>query len=192
MLKNVEKFGTSDKRGREKTNLDPISSDKGLKDPSLCKHCHNYFHLNRWSNDIQVYEQLKKRADVNWVVCPPCRKVQEGFVEGVLTLSGSYFWKHEAEIRRLLQNEEDKIFARNPLEKFHVWNMKMTNWSSRRRKKGWQNSLAELYTELTKESLISSGPVARRSVESVGSACSDVLIPSVVVSRDNFCWYSFG
>lgn len=117
MKKNVEKFGISDKRGREQTNLDPFVPGKGLKDPSLCKHCHNYFHDNRWSNDTQAYEQLKERTDVHWVVCPSCRKAREGVVEGVLTLRGSYLWKHENEIRRLLENEKDKMTARNPLER---------------------------------------------------------------------------
>jgi NMD protein affecting ribosome stability and mRNA decay len=117
MRKNVEKFGISDKRGREKTSQDPFVYDKGLKDPSLCKNCFNFFHNNRWEHDPRRYKELKESADVNWVLCPSCRKTKEGYVEGFLTLAGAYLWEHEEEIRQLLDNEAARIFSRNPLER---------------------------------------------------------------------------
>ena len=34
-----------------------------------------------------------------------------------MTLSGSYLWKHEEEIQRILKNEEHKALAKNPFER---------------------------------------------------------------------------
>ena len=117
MRKDVGKFGISDKRGREATSQDPFSFEKSLKDRSLCKKCHNFFLNNRWENDPGLYRRLRDEGEIHWILCPSCRKAQEGYAEGVLTLRGNYLWNHEQEIRRLLKNEEDRCFGRNPLER---------------------------------------------------------------------------
>ena len=117
MQKNVEKFGISDKRGRPSTSLDPFVSDKGLKEPALCKNCRLYLHHKRWVNDPETYQQLKSDPNVHWTTCPACRKIAEGYPEGIVTLRGSYLWKHEDEILRLLKNLETEAFDRNPQER---------------------------------------------------------------------------
>ncbi len=117
MQKNVEKFGINDKRGRPSTSLDPFASDKALKEPALCKGCQSYLHHKRWLNNPETYQQLKSDPRVHWVTCPACRKIAEGYPEGIVTLRGSYLWKHEDEIRRLLKNVETESFDRNPQER---------------------------------------------------------------------------
>ncbi|MCK4501896.1 MAG: hypothetical protein KAU22_02610 [Desulfuromonadales bacterium] len=117
MQKNVEKFGISDKRGRISTSLDPFVSDKGMQEPALCKKCRIYFHHKRWVNDPETYQQLKLDPKVHWIICPACQKIAAGYPEGIVTLRGSYLWKHEDEIRRLLKNVESKAFGRNPQER---------------------------------------------------------------------------
>ena len=117
MQKNVEKFGISDKRGRVRTSVDPFVSDEGFREPALCKTCQTYFHHKRWMNNPKTYTQLKSDPNVHWVICPACQKIAEGYPEGILTLSGSYLWEHEDEIRRLLKNEESKANGRNPQER---------------------------------------------------------------------------
>jgi NMD protein affecting ribosome stability and mRNA decay len=117
MQKNVEKFGISDKRGRVRTSLDPFVSDEGFPEPSLCKDCQSYYHHKRWMNDPDTYRQLQSDPDVHWLTCPACKKIAEGYAEGILTLRGSYLWTHEEEIRHLLKNEEIKASGRNPQER---------------------------------------------------------------------------
>ena len=117
MQKNVEKFGISDKRGRVMTSLDPFVSDEGFPEPPLCKDCQAYFHHKRWMNDPETYHQLQSDPHIHLITCQPAKKISEGYAEGFLTLRGSYLWKHEEEICRLLKNEEVKAFGRNPQER---------------------------------------------------------------------------
>ena len=79
MQKNVEKFGTSDKRGRVSTSLNPFFSDKGLQEPALCKSCRIFYHHKRWVHDPETYQQLKSDPKVHWVTCPACKKIAEGY-----------------------------------------------------------------------------------------------------------------
>ena len=53
----------------------------------------------------------------NWINCPACQKIAAGCPEGIVTLSGSYLWKHEAEIERILSNATEKALAKNPFER---------------------------------------------------------------------------
>lgn len=117
MQKNVEKFGISDKRGRIRTSVDPFVSDEGIQEPALCESCKSYFHHKRWMNDPETYSQLKSDPNAHWLICPACKKIAEGYAEGILTLCGSYLWEHEDEILRLLKNEEAKASGRNPQER---------------------------------------------------------------------------
>ena len=117
MQRDVRKFGISDKRGRVKTNQDPFLPQDGLKEPSLCSHCKSVYNHNRWSQDSESYRELELSAKVNWITCPACQKVEAGYPEGIVTLRGGYLWEHEDEIRHILQNEETKAYAKNPLER---------------------------------------------------------------------------
>ena len=117
MQKNVEKFGISDKRGRVRTSLDPFVSDQGLPEPTLCRGCHAIFQHKRWVSDADLYRELKTDPDAHWVTCPACKKIAEGYPEGILTLRGDYLWEHETEIANLLSNEESKAAHNNPQER---------------------------------------------------------------------------
>ncbi|MEE4253011.1 MAG: hypothetical protein V2I50_03105, partial [Desulfuromusa sp.] len=117
MQKNVEKFGINDKRGKPCTSHDPFASDKALKEPALCKDCQSYLYHKRWLNVPETYQKLKSDLRVHWVTCPACRKIAESYPEGIVTLRGSYLWKHEDEILRLLKNVETESFDRNPQQR---------------------------------------------------------------------------
>ncbi len=65
----------------------------------------------------QTYQQLEGDRKANWITCPACQKIAAGYPEGIVTLSGSYLWEHEAEIQRILKNEEQKALAKNPFER---------------------------------------------------------------------------
>ncbi len=122
MQKDVEKFGISDKRGRTRTSIDPYLPQGGLKEPALCTSCQALYRNKHWEFDPQAVAALRAGGELSEVTCPACQKIAERYPEGVVTLSGDYLWDHEAEIRNLLSNEEEKVRGRNPLERI----MRMT------------------------------------------------------------------
>ena len=70
-----------------------------------------------WALDPATYRRLADDPEVNRINCPACQKIASGYPEGIVTLSGSYLWKHEAEIERILSNAAKKALAKNPFER---------------------------------------------------------------------------
>ncbi len=117
MQKDVRRFGTSDKRGRVNTSTDPYLDQAGLPEPALCSECGAVYRKKRWFFDTEEAAQLKRSAATRNVVCPGCRKIKDRYAEGFVSLHGDYLWQHEAEIRSMLRNEENKAMAKNPLSR---------------------------------------------------------------------------
>ena len=117
MQRDVSRFGISDKRGRKTTSTDPFLPHEGTKEPSICTTCKAVFHRKRWTHDSETYRKLELSPKTNKLTCPACQKVDAGYAEGIVTLRGSYLWEHEEEIRHILKNEENKAYAKNPLER---------------------------------------------------------------------------
>jgi len=117
MKKDVRKYGISSKRGRQPTSMDPFMPQEGLKEPSLCMSCKTVYQQQHWALDPDMYKKLERDAKTNWIKCPACQKIAAGYPDGIVTLSGSYLWKHEEEIKQILKNEEHKALAKNPFER---------------------------------------------------------------------------
>lgn len=139
MRKDVRKFGTSDKRGRNRTNADPFLSQEGTKESSLCTSCNAVYHRRRWSTDVDLHQQLKSHSATRRVTCPACQKIASNYPEGIITLTGSYLWEHETEIQQILKKEENKAFARNPQERI----IRMTKGDGRLTIETTEEKLAE-------------------------------------------------
>jgi NMD protein affecting ribosome stability and mRNA decay len=116
-MRKDTKFGISDKRGRASTTPDPYAADAALKEPSLCRDCHALYRNKRWAIDPIAYGLAENDRQTHWVTCPACRKIADGYAEGIVTLAGDYLLKHEEEIRNILKNEEKRVMAKNPLER---------------------------------------------------------------------------
>lgn len=117
MKRDTRKYGISSKRGRQQTSLDPFMPQERLKEPSLCTSCKTVYRQQHWTLDPAAYRRLETDPNTNWINCPACQKVAAGYPQGILTLSGSYLWKHEEEIQQILKNEEHKALAKNPFER---------------------------------------------------------------------------
>ncbi len=115
MQKDARKFGISDKRGRFNTSNDPYLNDSGLAEPSVCRVCGAVYQKKRWVIDTAEAARLEHGSKVQQVVCPACRKIADHYAEGSVMLHGDYFWAHEAEIRNILRNEENRVMSKNPL-----------------------------------------------------------------------------
>ena len=114
-MRKDSRFGISDKRGRAKTAPDPYKSDAALKEPSLCRECHAVYRNKHWTIDPLAYELAENDHLTRWVSCPACRKIADGYAEGIVTLAGDYLIEHEQEILNILKNEETRVMAKNPL-----------------------------------------------------------------------------
>jgi NMD protein affecting ribosome stability and mRNA decay len=117
MRKDARKYGISDKRGRAETSADPYLRAEGPREPAICPGCRAVYRHKRWTLDRQDYDRLANDAAVQRVRCPACRKIEDRYAEGYVTLRGAYFQAHEKEIRNMLKNEETKAMAKNPLER---------------------------------------------------------------------------
>ena len=101
-----KKFGHA---GRQE---DPYQPAEG-QEAALCTQCHALYRSKRWSFDAPLYERLAGTDKVREVVCPTCRKINDHFPEGVLTLSGEFFSRHREEIVRLLEKEAGRVAQRS-------------------------------------------------------------------------------
>jgi NMD protein affecting ribosome stability and mRNA decay len=139
MRKDVRKFGTSDKRGRNRTSADPFLPHEGMKEASLCTSCNAVYHQKRWTTDVGVCQQIKSQPAPHRVTCPACQKIASNYPEGIVTLAGSYLWEHEKEIQQILKNEESRAFAKNPQERI----IRMTKGNGRLTIETTEEKLAE-------------------------------------------------
>ena len=121
MQRNVEKFGISDKRGRKRTSDNPYLANAAMKEPAACQNCHALYRNKRWQLEPENTTITDPKA-IQWVTCPACLKAAEHYPEGIMTLRGDYLWNHENEIRNILQNEAQRVMAKNPIARI----MRMT------------------------------------------------------------------
>jgi NMD protein affecting ribosome stability and mRNA decay len=114
---SIHKFGISDKQGRAKRSEDPYIPEAGHQEGVVCSRCNAVYKNKRWYLGDEISEKKKNEMDVVRLECPACKKIAEDYSQGVVTLEGSFFWKHEKEIRSLIRNEEKKARAKNPLQR---------------------------------------------------------------------------
>lgn len=79
-------------------------------EPARCPDCGAAFHGGRW-------QWMDAPAGAHEVVCPACQRIRDEFPAGFLSLSGDFLAAHEAEIRQLISNHEDKEKADHPLQR---------------------------------------------------------------------------
>ncbi len=78
--------------------------------PAYCPRCEAIFQNGRW-------QWGARGAGAHEHVCPACRRIQDHFPAGYVTLSGPFLAEHGAEVSGLLSNEEARAKAEHPLER---------------------------------------------------------------------------
>ncbi|MDR4478199.1 MAG: BCAM0308 family protein [Nitrospira sp.] len=79
-----------------------------LKEPTVCKSCGALFHKGRWTWGT-------KPAGAHEIVCPACRRIQDNYPKGFITLNGSYLDQHRDQVMGVIHNTEAQEKKEHPL-----------------------------------------------------------------------------
>ena len=104
------------KFGRVGRAEDPYLPTEG-QEAAVCTQCHALYQGKRWFFDHQMHERLAGTEKAREVVCPTCRKINNHYPEGILTLSGEFFAQHKEEIVKLLEKEASRVGARSVMDR---------------------------------------------------------------------------
>ena len=89
---------------------DPYQERYKPRDPAACPSCGAVFNHGRW-------RWMPKPAEAHEHLCPACRRTQEKFPAGFVTLEGEFFDSHRDEILHMARNEEQRAKSDHPLER---------------------------------------------------------------------------
>jgi hypothetical protein len=109
--------GVAPQRRNLDDNHDPYIPDGHYPEGTRCSECGAVYHNQHWSLDPAIVARVAPAQNGSTVVCPGCRKVDSRDPGGVLRLSGGFWQAHRDEILNLIQNEEKRALATNPLER---------------------------------------------------------------------------
>lgn len=89
---------------------DPYRASHKLSEPTVCPQCGAVFHEGRW-------QWLRAPADAHQESCPACRRMQDSFPAGFVTLQGEFFLGHQEEIMQLVHNVEEREREEHPMKR---------------------------------------------------------------------------
>jgi NMD protein affecting ribosome stability and mRNA decay len=91
---------------------DPYRLEEG-EEAAVCQVCRALYQGKRWVSDEKLFKRLAGTPKLKEVVCPACRKIEDGYPEGILTLSGEFLTQHRDEIVKLLEKEASRVSKRS-------------------------------------------------------------------------------
>lgn len=101
---------TEEKGQRTPRSLDAYQSKVGVSGAAYCK-CGAVFSNKRW----HFAERGTTPHGEQQVVCPACRRIADRNPAGIVSLKGSFFATHKAEIDNLIKNTAEAAVMKNPL-----------------------------------------------------------------------------
>ena len=107
-------FGRIRKLLRTKLD-DPYLRKGNYSDPTVCPVCGLLYHKKRWERNEELKDKLLKEA--KRAKCPSCRKIEDHYPMGILTITGGFSLKNKEEIKNIIANTEKKEIFRNPLDR---------------------------------------------------------------------------
>ncbi|MFI5305130.1 MAG: BCAM0308 family protein [Nitrospiria bacterium] len=104
------------RRGTDTKIKESYFPREGPNEPRQCSTCKAVYHHKRWylKDDSVAIELLKKPIEMT--ICPACRKTEDHFPGGVITLKGEYLALYKDQILHLIRNEEGRAKQVNPME----------------------------------------------------------------------------
>jgi NMD protein affecting ribosome stability and mRNA decay len=90
--------------------LDPYQREQKLHDRTVCPQCGAVYHGGRW--------QWVLKAEVAFEeLCAACRRINDKFPAGVVTLRGEFAREHKEEMVRLARHQEEAEKKEHPLNR---------------------------------------------------------------------------
>ncbi|OPY78222.1 MAG: hypothetical protein A4E65_02376 [Syntrophorhabdus sp. PtaU1.Bin153] len=90
---------------------DPYFQKTKLSDPSVCEKCQVVFHngIFDWLDAVP--------KDAEKMVCPACRRTEDNFEGGIVSLEGRFLAEHKQDIMNIIKNTENAEKGLRPLER---------------------------------------------------------------------------
>lgn len=101
---------TEEKGQRTPRSMDVYQEKGGVKGGAYCE-CGAVFRNKRWYHE----ESGTKPEGGQELVCPACRRIADHNPAGIVSLSGTFFAAHEAEINNVINNTVQAAVTKNPL-----------------------------------------------------------------------------
>ena len=79
-----------------------------LPDPTVCPVCGAVFQKGRW-------KWGRRPAGAKETVCPACRRIEDRYPAGILSLSGPFLKSRKGEILNVIHNQERQAKKEHPL-----------------------------------------------------------------------------
>lgn len=113
---------STERSGPRPKLADPYLLSKAYPEPTICPTCGLVYHKKRWLRDEHIKQEVEEIAEKH--KCPACRKIEDHYVMGLVTISGTFVPTIKQEIVNLIHNQEKKESLRNPLARIMSLNIK--------------------------------------------------------------------
>jgi hypothetical protein len=90
--------------------LDPYQRQQKLHEGTICPQCGAVYHEGRW-------RWVAKSEGVTEELCAACRRINDKFPAGVVTLRGDFVQEHKEEMIRLARHQEEAEKQEHPLNR---------------------------------------------------------------------------
>lgn len=90
--------------------IDTYREKQKYKEPTRCPKCSALFINGRWSWKDTTDETHK-------ALCPACRRIEDNYPAGFVTLDGPFFNEHRKEIMNMVKNIKKAEIEEHPLER---------------------------------------------------------------------------
>jgi NMD protein affecting ribosome stability and mRNA decay len=97
-------------RAQQDHILDPYQRQKKLHEGVVCPQCGAAYHQGSW-------RWMARAEDVAEELCPACRRINDNFPAGVVTLRGDFAREHKEEMIHLARHQEEAEKNEHPLNR---------------------------------------------------------------------------
>jgi NMD protein affecting ribosome stability and mRNA decay len=95
---------------------DPYRLEEG-QEAAVCQQCQALYQGKRWFYDAEMFNRLQRTRRMREVTCPTCRKIEDRYPEGILTLSGEFFAQRKDEVIKLVEKEASRVSGRSVMDR---------------------------------------------------------------------------
>jgi hypothetical protein len=90
--------------------LDPYQAQQGLHEGTVCPQCGAVYHDGRWQWVARAEGAVEE-------LCAACRRINDKFPAGIVTLHGDFAREHKEEMIRLARHQEEVEKKEHPLNR---------------------------------------------------------------------------